>query len=252
MPDDQLEDAALDRVVEWLRERGEVVSILSRPDVDRRGKPQSSGVPTPDARLSVNGREVLIDIAELHQHSDSVRQHKALGKLITNLETRMRAAVREAGLGLVVASGSFAELPPRRRLVAAEQQVFDRMKSTLPLLRDGNGVEVSDLPSFVNRLFLSVAGERTSFAWMFDDQMHGGFVVGILQEALDRIVKKKRRQLEGAEEGWLIVIEQTFLAVDEDFAQAIPLLTEAIPENWKRVILVRPWSNWAVSGFRIG
>jgi hypothetical protein len=252
MPDDQLEEDALNRVVEWLGQQGEAAAILSRPDADRRGKAQSEGVPTPDARLIVDGREVVLDIVTLHQHDQSVRQHKALGKLTSSLETRLRAVARTLRLGFVVASASFAELPPRTELAMGEQQIFDRTATAMPLLREATTVDVEGLPTFVNCLSLSVTGPNANFVWVYNDQMHGGFVVGILQEALDRIIKKKRRQLVGATEGWVIVVDQTFMAADEDLAEAIPLITEAIPANWKRLILVRPWSHWAVSEFRIG
>jgi hypothetical protein len=251
MPNKELETAALNRVLEWLGEQGQSAAIASRPDDDRVGKPQVAGRKTPDAVVLLDGREVLIDLAELHQNEQSVRQHKAVAQLVNNLETRMRLAVRQAGLGHVVARASFAELPARKDLLAAEQQIFDAMVGTFRGLRAGNEVWVEGVPSWVDQMYISLASNTPGFSWFFDDQMHGGFVVGILVESLDRILKKKRLQLEGAAEGWLIVIERTFLANDEDFAQAIPLLTEPIPSNWTRIILVRPWSDWRVSEFRV-
>ena len=92
MPNKPLETAALDRVIEWLREHGESVTIAAEPDEERFKNPQKMGVKTPDRTLLVDGREVSADITEIYRHAESVRQMIALNQL-----TRSWSAMRGCG-----------------------------------------------------------------------------------------------------------------------------------------------------------
>lgn len=144
-----LEDDALSRLINHLREAGHAVDVAARPDRDRRtGR-------AVDAEVTVDGRIVAVEITQV---LPGARAHYEIARLEKQIEAELEPRVVAGNLGYVAISIHNRRLPPKAALRAAIPILVDDIAAAMsdlePAPRVKREVAVETSVGFIRRLEL--------------------------------------------------------------------------------------------------
>jgi hypothetical protein len=138
----------------WLRDRGHVIEQIRWPDREREGrKGQVTSAKTVDLTFQEDGREVGVDIIELHESARHARQYAEMGRIVGQMEQELTTRIRELSPGNTIAiSWDIGWLPSGKIMRAGLEVVKATILTSAAGLRDGDNIELDPKPDFIPHL----------------------------------------------------------------------------------------------------
>jgi hypothetical protein len=226
-----LEDEALERLIQHLRGLGHDVELRARPDREPR-----SGRAV-DGELQVDGRAVAVEVTQL---LPGARAHYEIAKLERALQDQLEAQVRRRRLGYVAIAVHYRRLPAKREIRAAlpalTAEIVLAMQSLKPDASERHEAAVATTIGFIRRLeLIQLPNAKPGLGWVGGSDEFGGWIDPIADNFVDHLLETKPGQTDGLPEAWIVIVDRVGLVDASNVAEALGRNTRGIPSNWTRI-----------------
>jgi hypothetical protein len=227
------EDAALNLLMEHLRQEGHIVDIVSRPDrLIHDGR-------AVDAELRFDGRTVAVEVTNL---AHGAREAAETTRLRRRVSQALAPLVPRLNVGSVAVDVKFNILPPSGATTFEVASIVKTISNGLERLESDSTFEVLSLDppaSWVQELRLVRFGAgETRLAWMVGSEGFGGNLTEIALDWVTARLIGKSTQASNYAEAWLLIVDRYGLIDASDLETAFRAASSLIPANWSAVWLM--------------
>jgi hypothetical protein len=239
-----LESDAAEAMFAWLRDRRRVIDDIHWPDREREGrKSQAEGRKTVDLRFNEDGREVAVDIIELHESERHGRQNAEMARIAGRLELELASRLRQLNpTNTIAISWEIRWLPVAKAMGAGIEVVKETILGAAPKLQAGDSVELDPKPDFIAVLEAHCwASETPTFGFI---SMHVEQTMWLGQAAASManvlLASSKPQQLKAFADARVLAIDRALMPATVELTAAFEARRAQIPSNWTAIYFAIP------------
>jgi hypothetical protein len=201
------------------------------------------GEKTVDLMFEEDGREVGVDIIEMHESERHGRQNAETARIVGRLERELGPRIRELNpTNTLAVDWDVRWLPDSRQIRAGLDTVKEAILEVAPTLRAGDVTEIQQKPEFVARLEVHCWSSETptfGFITMHEEQtVWLGAAAEAMSESL--LESSKPEQLKSFGDARVLAIDRALMPIPEELRAAFKARQARIPQNWTAIYFVIP------------
>jgi hypothetical protein len=237
-----LETEAAESMFAWLRYCGHLIEEIRWPDREREGrKGQITGAKTVDLTFREDGREVGVDIIELHESAHHARQYAEMGRIVGQMEQELTTRIRELNPGhTIVISWHVGWLPGGKAMREGLEVVKATILASAVGLRDGDNIELSPKPDFIPYLEAHCSASLVPTFGFISMPAQQTVLVSWVAESMAEFVlaSSKPAQLKGFTDARVLAIDRAIMPFPAELRAAFEARGSRIPPNWTAIYFV--------------